>query len=265
MKQRQGIADQAATLARNMVEEWGYCAALLVESFYWLLVGPGIRQSVRVSLVLTEMMSIGLTAVPILAILAFSVGVMLAIQGVYSLRAFGAESQVVMAVVLSITREFGALMAGILVAGRSGSALAARIGAMQISQEVDALCVMGINPVRHLVAPPLVASLVMVPSLTVLADIFAVLGGAVYCKLELGLSFEGFVSQALAVLRVSDLVQGITKGFVFALIISLVGVCNGFSVTGGADGVGRATTRAVVQSLSYIVMADMVFTYFLSR
>lgn len=249
----------------TLFEEWGYCAMLLLESGYWTLVGPTLRQPVRFSLVMQEMLAIGLTAVPILAILSFSVGVMLAIQGVYSLRAFGAESQVVMAVVLSITREFGALMAGILVAGRSGSALAARIGAMQISQEVDALCVMGISPVRQLVAPPLLAALVMLPSLTILADACAVFGGAVYCQLALGLSFEGFANQALAILRVSDLVQGITKGFVFAVIIALVGVSNGFAVTGGADGVGRATTRAVVQSLSYIVMADMVFTYFLSR
>jgi phospholipid/cholesterol/gamma-HCH transport system permease protein len=248
-----------------LVEEVGYCAALLAGSLWWLVVGPFRRQPVRLRLVLDETVAIGLAAVPILSVLSFSVGIMLAIQGVYSLKAFGAESQVVMALVLSITREFGALISGIMVAGRSGSALAARIGAMQISQEVDALSVMGIDPVRHLVAPPLIAAVVMVPTLTILANICAVAGGAVYCKLLLGLSFDGFIAQSLAVLQTSDIFQGLSKGLTFGVIIALVGVSNGFAVTGGADGVGRATTRAVVQSLSYIVLTDMVFTYFLSR
>lgn len=253
------------SLARVLVEEIGYCASLFVESLWWLLVGPFLRQPVHARLILNELVAIGLAAVPILSVLSFSVGVMLAIQGVYSLKAFGAESQVVMALVLSITREFGALISGIMVAGRSGSALAARIGAMQISQEVDALTVMGISPVRHLVAPPLVAAIVMVPCLTVLSSVAALAGSAVYCNQVLGLSFEAFIAQTFAILQVADVLQGLGKGLTFGIIIALVGVSNGFAVTGGADGVGRATTRAVVQSLSYIVVADMIFTWLMSR
>ena len=156
-------------------------------------------------------------------------------------------------------------MTGILVAGRSGSALAARIGTMSINQEVDALRVMGINPVRYLVAPVLVAMLVMVPLLALFADFAALFGGALFCKLELGLSYRAFWDQTTDFIGVDDIMQGLVKSGVFALVIAVVGVTNGFSVRGGAEGLGRATTRAVVLSISYIVLADMIFTYFLNR
>jgi phospholipid/cholesterol/gamma-HCH transport system permease protein len=240
-------------------------AALLIESLYWIAFGWLKGQPVRASAVLARMVAIGLQAVPILAILAFTIGVMLAIQGIHTLRAFGAESQVVVGIAFSVTREFAPMITGILVAGRFGSALAAEVGTRQISQEVDALRVMGIEPVRYLVAPTLVAMLVMVPALTVLADAIALLGGGVYASLELGISLGTYFERTLDVLTVADLQQGLYKSLVFAVIITLVGVSNGFLVTGGAEGVGRATTRAVVLSIAWIVIADMVFTYFLTR
>ena len=164
-----------------------------------------------------------------------------------------------------MTREFGPLITSILIAGRSGSALAARIGTMQVSQEIDALRVMGISPVRYLVSPALLAMLIMVPTLTFFSDLAALLGGAVYSTLELGLTMQAYINQTLDVLEVDDVMQGLIKSLVFAAIIAMVGVTNGFNVTGGAEGVGRATTRAVVLSILYIVLADMVFTYFLNR
>ncbi len=247
------------------VEEWGYGAALLVESLQWIAFGPIKRQPVRLPSVFSEMVTIGLGAIPIVATLSLVVGIMLAIQGIYSLRAFGAESQVVLGIALSVTREFGPLITGILVAGRSGSALAARIGTMQIGQEIDALRVIGINPVRYLVAPALLAMLVMLPLLTFLSDLMGLLGGGLYARIELGLSLTAYFDQTFAVLTVGDVRQGLIKSVVFAVIVTLVGVSNGFNVTGGAEGVGRATTRAVVLSIAYIILADMIFTYFLTR
>jgi phospholipid/cholesterol/gamma-HCH transport system permease protein len=220
---------------------------------------------VRLTATVAQMREVGVAAAPIVFMLSFAIGVMLAIQGIHTLEQFGAETQVVLGIALSVTREFGPLITGVLVAGRSGSALAARIGSMQVNQEIDALRVMGINPVRFLAAPAVVALVVMVPLLTVFADLTALFGGAIFCSLELGMSQVAFWEEAVSFITTEDVVQGLVKSIVFGLIVALVGIANGFTVTGGAEGVGRATTRAVVLSISYLVIADMLFTYFLNR
>ena len=247
------------------IEEAGYLFALLLESLFWIVCGAFYRQPVRIPSIFTQMMQIGIAAIPIVFVLSFAIGVMLAIQGIHTLKTFGAESQVVYGIAFSVAREFGPLITGILIAGRSGSALAARIGTMQINQEIDALRVMGINPVRYLVAPALVAMLIMVPTLTFFSDLAAMLGGAVYSGIEMGLSFDAYAHQSLDILEVDDIRQGLIKSIVFAIIIVMVGVVNGFAVQGGAEGLGKATTRSVVMAISYIVIADMLFTYFLNR
>jgi phospholipid/cholesterol/gamma-HCH transport system permease protein len=164
-----------------------------------------------------------------------------------------------------VTREFAPLIVSILVAGRSGSAIAARVGTMLEAQEIDALRVIGINPVRYLVAPILLAMLVCLPCLVILGDAAGLLGGAVYTRIELNLPIHVYFDRTFDVLSVNDVMQGLIKSVVFALIIALVGLANGFQVQGGSEGVGRATTRSVVMSISMIVIADMVFTYFLNR
>lgn len=247
------------------IEEAGYLVALLLESLFWIFFGPFYRQPVRVPSVFTQMMQIGIAAVPIVFILSFAIGVMLAIQGIHTLKTFGAETQVVMGIAFSVTREFGPLITSILIAGRSGSALAARIGTMQVNQEIDALRVMGINPVRYLIAPALLAMLIMVPTLTFFSDMAGLLGGAVYTGIELGMSYDAYAIQSMDVLEVDDIMQGLIKSVVFAIIIVMVGVVNGFEVKGGAEGVGKSTTRSVVMAISYIVIADMIFTYYLNR
>jgi len=247
------------------IEEMGYLCALLVEGFYWLLLGPFIRQPVHLPAIFAEMMGIGVLAVPVVVLLSFSNGVMMAIQGISTLQEFDAQSQVVPGIAYSVTREFGVLIAAIVVAGRSGSAIAARIGSMQMSQEVDALRVMGIEPVRHLVAPILLAMLVMMPVLTLLADSAALCGGGLYSGLMLKISLATFFDRCFDTLAAYDLAQGLYKSLVFGLLIALIACGNGFSVSGGAEGLGRATTRSVVLSIAAIVVADMVFTYFLNR
>jgi len=258
-------AEQIGRAAVGFVTEVGYFLALAAESVYWVFVGPAKGQRVRLSAVFSQAMSVGIRALPILFVLSFAIGIMLAIQGIHTLKQFGAETQVVLGIALSVTREFAPLITAILMAGRTGSALAAQVGTMQVNQEVDALRVMGINPIRYLVAPVLVAMLVMTPCLTLFSALAALFGGAVFCNLELGLSFAAYVDQSALFLKADDLYQGLAKSLVFAVIITLVGVANGFSVSGGAEGVGRFTTRSVVLAISYIVVADMVFTYFLNR
>lgn len=247
------------------VEEIGFAAALLAESLYWTVAGPRRRQPVRLGVVVQQMMETGILALPIVTALAATIGMMLAIQGIHTLRLFGAESRVVVGVALSVVREFAPLITGILVAGRSGSALAARLGTMTINQEIDALRVMAIQPVRHLVAPPLLALFVMLPCLTFYAMMVALLAAGLYVEGELGLSLTAFSQQVVQVLNVKHVMHGMGKSFFFAVIIALVGVVNGAMVRGGAEGVGQAATRAVVHAIAAIVITDMVFALVVSR
>ena len=249
----------------DLLEEFGYYLALTVEGFYWIVWGRVRHQPVRGAAAVQQMVEVGIAGLPIIFMLSFAIGVMLSIQGIHTLKQFGAETQVVLGLALSVTREFGPLITGILVAGRSGSALAARIGTMNVNQEIDALRVMGINPVRYLVSPVLLAMLLMMPLVTLFSDLASLFGGAVFCNLELGLSYHAFWDQATGFVTVDDIMQGLAKSEVFAIIIALVGVTNGFMVNGGAEGVGKSTTRAVVLAISYLVLADMMFTYFLNR
>lgn len=243
----------------------GYIGALFFESVFFTVVGWRRGQPVRLGSVFEQMRQVGVDAIPIVSMLSFTVGLMLGIQFIAALAEFGAESEVVIAVAKSITREFGALITGILVAGRSGSSFAARIGSMQVSQEIDALAVTGIDPVRYLVAPALIAMLAMMPVLTIIADAMGLLGAALYCAPTLDVSVSAYLAQSLQTLTAGDIGQGLAKSLVFAVLITLIGVSTGFSVSGGAEGVGRATTRAVVLSISSLVIADMMFGFFMNR
>ena len=240
----------------------GYAAILLVDALRLSLVGWREGQPVRLAAIIRQMREIGADALPILSLV---IGIMLGIQFIAALSEFGAQSEVVIAVAKSVTREFGALITAILVAGRSGSALAARIGSMTVSQEVDALAVMGIEPVRYLVAPALIAMLVMLPALTIFANAIAIFGAAFYCAPALNVTPIAYLLQTMSLLSPGDLWQGLAKSVVFAVLITLIGVSTGFSVSGGAEGVGRATTRSVVLAICWIIVADMVFSFFLNR
>lgn len=258
----------AENLGRDLkasLTELGQATVLLVESLHWTLTGAARQQPVRVSAVLAQAMEIGILALPIVTVLSLAIGVMVAIQGIYSLRLFGAESKVTLGVALSVTREFSPLITGMLVAGRSGSALAARLATMTINQEIDALTVMGINPVRFLVAPALLAMAVMMPLLTWFSDLVALAGAGLYVTGSLGISAAAYLHELQASLSVDDLIHGIGKSAIFAVEIALVGVVNGLGVTGGADGVGRVTTRAVVHGISAIVITDMLFAWLVIR
>jgi phospholipid/cholesterol/gamma-HCH transport system permease protein len=243
------------------VEMIGHWTVLIGESLYWIVAGPRLNQPVRLDAVVRQMMEVGVMALPIVGLLSATIGVMLAIQGIYTLKIFGAQSQVVLGIALSIVREFAPLITGILVAGRSGSALAARLSTMEINQEIDALRVMGINPVRYLVVPALLAMIVMVPALTFLADLIGLFAAGLYVTHDLGISMSAYWAQILTYSSNYDLWHGLGKSVIFAVLITLIGVANGASVEGGAEGVGRVTTRSVVQSISAIVITDMIFVF----
>jgi phospholipid/cholesterol/gamma-HCH transport system permease protein len=250
--------DAIGRATTRSLDEVGHAAALLGEALKWIAVGRGQRQPVRVAEVFVQMMQVGIQALPIVMLLSATIGIMLAVQGIYSLSLFGAESYVYVGIALSVTREFAPLITGILIAGRSGSALAARLSTMTINQEVDALRAMGINPVRFLVAPALIAMLVMLPALTIWSNLVSFAAAGVYVAATLDISEAAFHNDVLSMLSVDDIVHGLTKSVVFAVLIVTVSVVNGLRVKGGAEGVGRVTTRAVVQSICAIIFTDML-------
>lgn len=257
--------DRIGRSAIGVLEEVGRYGVMLYDSMYWLVMGPSLKQPVRLASIFAEMMEIGIRAIPIVALMTGTIGIMLAIQGIYTLKIFGAESRVVVGIAFSMVREFGPLITGILVAGRSGSALAARLGTMKISQEIDALEVMGINPIRFLVVPALIGCLVMVPALTFLGDIIGLWAAGIYVGMALDISMAAYIDQTIDILSVDDLMHGLGKSVIFAVLIALIGVLNGFLVKGGAEGVGKATTRAVVQCISALVVTDMLFAFMVTR
>jgi phospholipid/cholesterol/gamma-HCH transport system permease protein len=251
--------------AVSAVTEVGLGAVLFTQSLFWIVFGRGRAQPVRIAATFERGMEVGIAAIPIITMMSATIGIMLAIQGIYTLRVFGAEEQVTIGIGFSVVREFGPLITGILVAGRTGSALAARIGTMRISQEIDALQVMGINPVRFIVAPALIAMAVMVPLLTLWADLVMLAGAGWYISVSLGMSLGAYIDRIVEIVQVDDLFHGLSKSVLFSILITLVGVINGANVTGGAEGVGRMTTRSVVLSISAIIVTDMVFAFITTR
>ena len=251
--------------SHQAIERLGFAMRLFWDSFYWLIIGRRYKQRVRLAQVVEQIRVNGFDALPIVMALSFVVGMMLSIQLLYALSDFGAESQVLLAIAKSVTREFSPLITGVIVAGRSGAAIAARIGSQVVSQEIDALKVIGIVPVRYLVLPPLLGLMISMPLLIICADVMAIFGGALFSVGKLDMSISAYMLESFNVLVVGDVLQGLIKSVVFGIIIVLVGATTGFYVTGGAEGVGKATTSAVVISISFIVLADMIASYFLTQ
>jgi phospholipid/cholesterol/gamma-HCH transport system permease protein len=260
-----GFLEQAGRRSVRALDEAGYATALFGESLFWTLMGPHRRQPVRIGMVVAQMMEIGILALPIATMLSAAIGFMLAVQSLYSLGLFGAESFAHVGIALALTREFSPLIVGILVAGRSGSALAARLSSMTINQEVDALRAIGINPVRYLVAPALLAMLVMLPALTMWSNLVGMSAAGLFVSASLETTFSSFVANSADVLSSGDLTHGLVKSAIFAVLIAIVASVNGSLVAGGADGVGRVTTRAVVHAISAIIVTDMIFGFLTTR
>ena len=207
-----------------------------------------------------QMEVVGVGALPVVCLISGFVGLIMALQGAYELKKFGALTYVVSLVGVSITRELGPLMTAIIVIGRSGSAFAAEIGTMTVTEEVDALRTMALDPIDFLLAPKLVAMMVMMPCLTIAADTAGILGGAVFTWASLDMGLHIYLSTTADVLVLRDIITGLIKSLAFGMIIVQVGCFEGFHVSGGPEGVGRATTKAVVQAIFLVVMADLVFT-----
>jgi len=223
---------------------------------------PFGRRGVKWVRTLHQMQLIGVAAVPIVVFISFLVGIVLALNGAAQLRQFGAAIFIANLVGISMTREMGPLMTAVIVAGRSGSAIAAEIGSMVVSEEVDALRTMALSPVRFLVVPKILALVIMLPLLTVLANAAGILGGYVIGVAALDLASRSYLTQTVQSLVIGDVISGLIKSVVFALIIGLTGVYRGFKVSGGSEAVGLATTSAVVTAIILCIIANAFFTAF---
>jgi phospholipid/cholesterol/gamma-HCH transport system permease protein len=203
---------------------------------------------------------VGFDALPIVGLLSFLIGVVLAYQGADQLRRFGAQVFVVNLLGISILREIGVLMTSIIVAGRSGSAFTAQIGTMQVNQEVDAMRTLGLDPIEVLVLPRVAALVVALPLLAFYASVMGLLGGALSALVTLDISLGQFLRQLQTAVPLGTLVAGLVKAPVFAAVIALVGCYEGLKVSGGADSVGRLTTQSVVVSIFLVIVIDAMFS-----
>ncbi len=235
---------------------------LTAKAAYWTFVAPFKGRSVKWGNAFHQMVLAGVNSIPIVSLTSFFIGLVLAFQGAYQLEKFGASYYVAALVGVSMTRELGPLITAIVIAGRSGSAFAAELGTMTVSEEIDALEAMGLNSIRFLVVPKYLALLVMMPCLTLVSDLMGILGGAVFEVYQLDQTFRMFLTATRDSLVMRDITTGLIKSLVFGLIITMVGCHEGFSVKGGAEGVGKATTSSVVMSIFLIIFADVIFTAF---
>lgn len=209
---------------------------------------------------LRALIEIGYFSLPVVALTAVFTGMVLALQSSTGLSRFSAESGVASLVVLSVTRELGPVLAGLMVAGRVGAAMAAEIGTMRVTDQIDALSTLSTNPMKYLVAPRLLAGLIALPLLVVVADILGVMGGFIIAVLKLNYNAATYLTNTVNFIETQDVVSGLVKAAVFGLLISLMGCYNGYNSKGGAQGVGAATTSAVVAASVLILAFDYVLT-----
>ena len=255
------------TIGRSAIQKVEYVGGLSLQFTRGLLatlrLNPFLSKSrLRWKTAIRQMAVVGVEALPVVCLISGFVGLIMALQGAYELKKFGALDLVVSLVGISITRELGPLMTAIIVIGRSGSAFAAEIGTMTVTEEVDALRTMALEPIDFLLVPKLLAMLAMMPCLTIAADTAGILGGAFFTWVTLGMGLRSYLSTTLDVLLLRDVITGLIKSLAFGMVIVQVGCYEGFTVRGGPEGVGRATTRAVVQAIFLVILTDLVFTAF---
>lgn len=254
-------------LGRNVwrhLDEFNGLLAFLGEITVAMLRSLAHPSRIRWRAILYNLQISGFNALPIVGLLAFLMGVVVAYQGAVQLVRYGANIFVADLVGLSILREMAPLLTAIIVAGRSGSAYAAQIGTMKVTEEIDALHTIGVSPMELLVLPKMLALLVALPLLTVYADILGVLGGMIIAQNQLDVSFTDFLDRFDEAVTMSSFLAGLGKAPVFAAIIALVGCFQGFRVSGSADSVGRQTTVSVVQAIFLVIVFDALFSVILS-
>jgi phospholipid/cholesterol/gamma-HCH transport system permease protein len=262
------FVDMMARLGAGAIDAWRQSVGLL--GFFGMVVAGAARCAFvprrwRVNALVHHVEQVGLNALPIVGLISFLIGVVMAYQGAAQLQKFGAQLFVVNLVAVSVLREIGILLTAIVVAGRSGSAFTAQLGSMTIHQEIDAMRAMGLDPIELLVLPRVLALVIALPLLAFFADMMGLLGGLVMCWGILDITPVQFVDRLQGAVGVNSFWVGLSKAPVFAAVIAMIGCYQGLSVSGGADVVGRHTTRSVVESIFLVIVFDALFSIFFAR
>ncbi|HEU0186586.1 MAG TPA: ABC transporter permease, partial [Gallionellaceae bacterium] len=260
MPARKGALDRLGRLAwkwlQDMVGMFAFVGEISIVLFHSLLRPARLRWRP----ILYNLQTAGFEALPITGLLSFLMGVVIAYQGADQLQRFGANIYVADMVGFTMLRELSPMLTAIIVAGRSGSAYAAQIGTMKVTEEIDALRTIGIVPYELLVLPKMLALMIALPLLTVFSDVAGVFGGMIMASTKLNISYDVFLNRIGDAVNLSSFLTGVVKAPVFAIIIAIVGCFQGFQVSGSADSVGRQTTMSVVHSIFLVIVADAVFS-----
>lgn len=233
---------------------------LLLRTLYWIIVGPFKKKFVSGEYIFEQMVFTGVRSLSIVFFVTFFTGVVLAMQSAHELSKFGATMYVAGLVSVSLARELGPVLTALVVAGRVGAAITAQLGSMQVTEQIEALDTMALDPVRFLVVPRFLALLVMLPALTIVGNLVGNLGGYIIGVMDLKVGSTLYIDIAFKFLELKDVYIGIFKSFVFGGIIAIVSCHQGLMTSGGAEGVGRRTTISVVSSFILVIMADCVLT-----
>ena len=258
------MANILEIVGERAIEDLDYVGSLNIQ--WWATVRtmgralPFVGNRYRWQATVRQMLQIGVDAMPMVALMAICSGFILAMQGASELRRFGALRYVIDLVAVGFTRELGPLLTAIAVSGRSGSAFAAEIGTMKVTEELDSLRVMALDPVEFVLAPKYLAALISVPCLSIVSNFFGIVAGGLFMFFSTRLAPLLYFRYVLMSIDLRDVITGLIKSVVFATIIAHVGCLEGFRVRGGPDSVGRSTTSAVVKSTFLVIVADAVFT-----
>ena len=234
-----------------------------IQDFY-VLTGRALRNVFRAPHyeddIVLQMDIIGVGSLPIVSLIGFFTGLVITMQMSRALQQYGAVDQVGRIVAITLVRELGPVLTAVLVAGRNASGIASELGSMKVTEQIDAMRALGTDPIQKLVTPRMIATAVMLPMLTIVADFVGLFGGYLIANLSLGLTTTQFWNSAYRAIEYNDIVQGLLKPFVFAFIVSLVGCFYGLRTTGGTQGVGRATTQAVVVASVWVFVVTSLLT-----
>ena len=231
-----------------------------LSAFTAMAVSHVVRPPFYPRLILRSMVEIGYFSLPVVGLTAVFTGMVLALQSYSGFSRFAAEGAVATVVVLSVTRELAPVLAGLMVAGRIGASMAAEIGTMRVTEQIDALTTLSTNPFKYLVAPRILSGTLMLPFLVLIADIIGVFGGYIVGVYKLGFNSASYISRTWEFLEPLDVISGLVKASVFGFLITLMGCYNGYYSKGGAQGVGAATTNAVVSAAIMILVFNYIIT-----
>jgi len=233
---------------------------LFMNILYWIIFGPFKKKTLHRQSIFAQMAFMGLRSTAIVFFVTLFTGIVMAMQTAYQLQKMGAVIYVAALVAISLCRELSPVLTALVVAGRAGSAIAAELGTMKVSEQIEALDTMAINPVRYLAAPRFLALFFMLPCLTILGDLAGILGGFFIGTTSLNINPDLYMQTTFKHLALKDIYTGLIKSFAFAMIIAIIGCYEGLNTQGGAEGVGKATTRSVVISFILIILADCILT-----